>query len=149
MNLRMLRRLRNLKRKAVGNGAEKQANQPRISLEESPIMRVAIEQVGRGLPANLAQKFAAAAVEEAGAGNVSKSALAILRHILTALWSLRRVHPRAGAAVGGHAGPVQHADQGQRLRGRVCLTWRSVHSIFLRRGQKKVVNDHIFARTKT
>ena len=82
MNLRMLRRLRNLKRKAVGNGAEKQANQPRISLEESPIMRVAIEQVGRGLPANLAQKFAAAAVEEAGAGNVSKSALAILRHIL-------------------------------------------------------------------
>ena len=28
-------------------------------------------------------------------------------------------------------------------------TWRSVHSIFLRRGQKKVVNDHIFARTKT
>ena len=56
----MLRRLRNLKRKAVGNGAEKQANQPRISLEESPIMRVAIEQVGRGLPANLAQKFAAA-----------------------------------------------------------------------------------------
>ena len=38
-----------------------------------------------------------------------------------ALRSLRRVHPRAGAAVGGHAGPVQHADQGQRLRGRVCL----------------------------
>ena len=25
---------------------------------------------------------------------------------------------RAGAAVGGHAGPVQHADQGQRLRGK-------------------------------
>ena len=23
---------------------------------------------------------------------------------------------------GGHAGPVQHADQGQRLRGRVCLS---------------------------
>ena len=38
-----------------------------------------------------------------------------------ALRSLRRVYPRAGAAVGGHAGPVQHADQGQRLRGRVCL----------------------------
>ena len=38
-----------------------------------------------------------------------------------ALRSLRQVHPRAGAAVGGHAGPVQHADQGQRLRGRVCL----------------------------
>ena len=38
-----------------------------------------------------------------------------------ALRSLRRLHPRAGAAVGGHAGPVQHADQGQRLRGRVCL----------------------------
>ena len=37
-----------------------------------------------------------------------------------ALRSLRRVHPRAGAAVGGHAGPAQH-DQGQRLRGRVCL----------------------------
>ena len=34
------------------------------------------------------------------------------------LRSLRRVYPRAGAAVGGHAGPVQHADQGQRLRGR-------------------------------
>ena len=34
--------------------------------------------------------------------------------------SLRRVYPRAGAAVGGHAGPVQHADQGKRLR-RVCL----------------------------
>ena len=33
-----------------------------------------------------------------------------------ALRSLRRLHPRAGAAVGGHAGPVQHADQGQRLR---------------------------------
>ena len=27
----------------------------------------------------------------------------------------RRLYPRAGAAVGGHAGPVQHADQGQRL----------------------------------
>ena len=38
-----------------------------------------------------------------------------------ALRSLRRLHPRAGAAVGGHAGPVQRADQGQRLRGRVCL----------------------------
>ena len=37
-----------------------------------------------------------------------------------ALRSLRRLHPRAGAAVGGHAGPVQHADQGQRLRGKVC-----------------------------
>ena len=33
-----------------------------------------------------------------------------------ALRSLRQVRPRAGAAVGGHAGPVQHADQGQRLR---------------------------------
>ena len=32
-----------------------------------------------------------------------------------ALRSLRRLYPRAGAAVGGHAGPVQHADQGQRL----------------------------------
>ena len=39
-----------------------------------------------------------------------------------ALRSLWRLHPRAGAAVGGHAGPVQHADQGQRLRGRVCLS---------------------------
>ena len=39
-----------------------------------------------------------------------------------ALRSLRRVYPRAGAAVGGHAGPVQHADQGQRLPGRVCLS---------------------------
>ena len=29
--------------------------------------------------------------------------------------SLRRVDPRAGAAVGGHAGPVQHADQGLGL----------------------------------
>ena len=38
-----------------------------------------------------------------------------------ALRSLRRVYPRAGAAVGGHAGPVQHADQGQRLQGRVGL----------------------------
>ena len=32
-----------------------------------------------------------------------------------ALRSLRRLYLRAGAAVGGHAGPVQHADQGQRL----------------------------------
>ena len=39
-----------------------------------------------------------------------------------ALRSLRRVYPRAGAAVGGHAGPVQHADQGLGLRGRVCLS---------------------------
>ena len=38
-----------------------------------------------------------------------------------ALRSLRRVYPRPGAAVGGHAGPVQHADQGQRLRGRLGL----------------------------
>ena len=36
--------------------------------------------------------------------------------------AFRRVYPRAGAAVGGHAGPVQHADQGKRLRGRVCLS---------------------------
>ena len=33
----------------------------------------------------------------------------------------RRLDPRAGAAVGGHAGPVQHADQGLGLRGRVGL----------------------------
>ena len=85
--------LRNLKRKAVGNGAEKQANQPRISLEESPIMRLAIVQVGRGLPANLAQKFAAAAVEVAGAGNVSKSASAILRHML--ICPKPSIHPRS------------------------------------------------------
>ena len=39
-----------------------------------------------------------------------------------ALRGLRRLDPRAGAAVGGHAGPVQHADQGQRLRGRVSLS---------------------------
>ena len=39
-----------------------------------------------------------------------------------ALRSLRRVYPRAGAAVGGHAGPVQHADQGLGLRGRVGLS---------------------------
>ena len=38
-----------------------------------------------------------------------------------ALRRLRRVDPRAGAAVGGHAGPVQHADQGLSLRGRVGL----------------------------
>ena len=38
-----------------------------------------------------------------------------------ALRSLRRLDPRAGAAVGGHAGPVQHADQGLGLRGRVGL----------------------------
>ena len=41
------------------------------------------------------------------------------RNRKAALRSLRRVYPRAGAAVGGHAGPVQHADQG---RGRVCLS---------------------------
>ena len=39
-----------------------------------------------------------------------------------ALRSLRRVYPRAGAAVGGHAGPVQHADQGHGLGGTVCLS---------------------------
>ena len=44
------------------------------------------------------------------------------RNRQAALRSLRRLHPRAGAAVGGHAGPVQHADQGHCLRGRVCLS---------------------------
>ena len=39
-----------------------------------------------------------------------------------ALRSLRWVDPRAGAAVGGHAGPVQHADQGLGLRGSVSVT---------------------------
>ena len=37
---------------------------------------------------------------------------------LRRLW---RVDPRAGAAVGGHAGPVQPADQGHCLQGRVGL----------------------------
>ena len=54
------------------------------------------------------------------AGSVEHGAPGLNRE--AALRSLRRVHPRAGAAVGGHAGPVQHADQGQRLRGRVCLS---------------------------
>ena len=40
-----------------------------------------------------------------------------------ALRSLRRLDPRAGAAVGGHSGPVQHADQGLSLRGRDRATW--------------------------
>ena len=38
-----------------------------------------------------------------------------------ALRSLRRLDPRAGAAVGGHAGALQHADQGLRLQGGVGL----------------------------
>ena len=46
---------------------------------------------------------------------------AATRNREAALRSLRRVYPRPGAAVGGHAGPVQHADQGQRLRGRLGL----------------------------
>ena len=60
------------------------------------------------------------------AGSVEHDAPGLLgaagRNREAALRSLRRLHPRAGAAVGGHAGPVQHADQGQRLRGRVCLS---------------------------
>ena len=40
---------------------------------------------------------------------------------LAALRSLRRLDLRAGAAVGGHAGPVQPADQGLSLPGRVGL----------------------------
>ena len=38
-----------------------------------------------------------------------------------ALRSLRRLHPRAGAAVGGHAGPVQHADQARVSSTRVPI----------------------------
>ena len=60
------------------------------------------------------------------AGSVEHGAPGLLgaagRNREAALRSLRRLHPRAGTAVGGHAGPVQHADQGQRLRGRVCLS---------------------------
>ena len=48
--------------------------------------------------------------------------LAAGRNREAALRSLRRVYPRAGAAVGGHAGPVQHADQGHGLQGKVCLS---------------------------
>ena len=59
------------------------------------------------------------------AGRLERGAPGLLgaagRNREAALRSLRRVYPRAGAAVGGHAGPVQHADQGQRLRGRVGL----------------------------
>ena len=44
------------------------------------------------------------------------------RSCKVALRSLRRVYPRAGAAVGGHAGPVQPADQGQCLRGRESVS---------------------------
>ena len=62
----------------------------------------------------------------ARAGSVEHGAPGLLgaagRNCEAALRSLRRVHPRAGAAVGGHAGPVQHADQGLGLRGRVCLS---------------------------
>ena len=47
--------------------------------------------------------------------------LATPSHREAALRSFRRLDPRAGAAVGGHAGPVQHADQGLGLRGRVGL----------------------------
>ena len=43
-------------------------------------------------------------------------------HCTVASWAL---DPRAGAAVGGHAGPVQHADQGLGLRGRVGFIWRT------------------------
>ena len=52
-----------------------------------------------------------------------------------ALWSLRRL-PRAGAAVGGHAGPVQHADQGQRLQGRVSVTDLLADSLALTRAHR-------------
>ena len=59
------------------------------------------------------------------AGSVEHGAPGLLgaagRNREAALRSLRRVYPRPGAAVGGHAGPVQHADQGQRLRGRLGL----------------------------
>ena len=49
--------------------------------------------------------------------HLPRHALAKGRNCEAALWSLRRVYPRAGAAVGGHTGPVQHADQGLGLRG--------------------------------
>ena len=41
----------------------------------SPITRLVAEQIGKGKPAHLLQKFANAAVEEAGAHNVSTSVL--------------------------------------------------------------------------
>lgn len=46
----------------------------RLSLS-SPITRILAEQIGKGKPANLLQRFASAAVEEAGAHNVSASIL--------------------------------------------------------------------------
>ena len=59
------------------------------------------------------------------AGRLEHGACGLLgaagRNRKAALRSLRRLHPRAGAAVGGHAGPVQLADQGLGLRGRVGL----------------------------
>ena len=42
--------------------------------QESPILCVAAAEVGKGSAAGLAQRFAAAALEEAGSHNVSHSA---------------------------------------------------------------------------
>ena len=64
-------------RKGKGNGAARDCG---ISLSTSPIARLAAEQIGKGQPAHLLQRFAAAALEESGATNVSSSLLSAAGH---------------------------------------------------------------------
>ena len=65
----------------------------------------------RGRHRHLPRHALAGSLEHGAAGLLGAAG----RNREAALRSLRRVYPRPGAAVGGHAGPVQHADQGQRL----------------------------------
>ena len=73
---RLAKTLKKRKLQATNEGAASSSSNGKRGLSlSSPITRLLAEQIGKGKPAHLLQKFASAAVEEAGAHNVSSSNL--------------------------------------------------------------------------
>ena len=58
----------------VGSSSKPSSSTGNLSLT-SPITRLVAEQIGKGKPAHLLQRFASAAIEEAGSHNVTDSIL--------------------------------------------------------------------------
>lgn len=75
-----------------------------ISLHSSPITRLAVEQIGRGASAALLQRFASAALQEAGQEAVTESPFAELSIFLPNL-DFMICHPRTRPHPSAHPPP--------------------------------------------
>ena len=106
-----------------------------ISLHSSPITRLAVEQIGRGASAALLQRFASAALQEAGQEAVTESPFAELSIFLPNL-DFMICHPRTRPHPSAHPPPKpvsrdvlrEAARDGRRSLGQVeslCLRQRT------------------------